>query len=366
MLLWLRRRWPLLHIRRRHVHRVERAPTRPRPRRLRDRARAGRHRRHHQDRCHLRGHRGAGAVGLNYDLGDHEAAYTALLDDINADGGINGRQIEPVYARSTRPTRRRPRRPACSSPRTTTSSSSPASSSTDAVLCVVATHATAWSAASITGAPRAGAGPLAHVDADTDQPEQRPPGLRRARRARRHRRCVPIPGPGARWTNRSCPPSRSSASRGGGRRRRRAAGRHSGDRRHVQTHLRAVPGRRRRHDRHRRRSGQTGRPTSATDTLPPKLLFLELTGARPSSPTPRPPTPRPRRARSRWRARPGPGPLRRTGDAGRASTSLAEAGLDTPAPRGVLRPDDQPYQAAFQACPDIALMRAWLRPPVRT
>ena len=38
------------------------------------------------------------AVGLNYDLGDHEAVYQALFDDINADGGINGRQIEPVFA----------------------------------------------------------------------------------------------------------------------------------------------------------------------------------------------------------------------------------------------------------------------------
>lgn len=38
------------------------------------------------------------AAGLNYDLGDHEAVYTALFDAINADGGIHGRQIEPVFA----------------------------------------------------------------------------------------------------------------------------------------------------------------------------------------------------------------------------------------------------------------------------
>jgi hypothetical protein len=37
------------------------------------------------------------AVNLNYDLGDYEAAYGALIDDINADGGIHGRQIEPVF-----------------------------------------------------------------------------------------------------------------------------------------------------------------------------------------------------------------------------------------------------------------------------
>lgn len=38
------------------------------------------------------------AVGLNYDLGDHQAVYQALIDDINAKGGINGRQLEAVFA----------------------------------------------------------------------------------------------------------------------------------------------------------------------------------------------------------------------------------------------------------------------------
>lgn len=38
------------------------------------------------------------AVGLELRLGDNEGAYQALFDQINADGGINGRQIEPVYA----------------------------------------------------------------------------------------------------------------------------------------------------------------------------------------------------------------------------------------------------------------------------
>src|SRR5689334_23174066 len=36
------------------------------------------------------------ASGLNYDLGPHEDVYNALFDAINEDGGINGRQIEPV------------------------------------------------------------------------------------------------------------------------------------------------------------------------------------------------------------------------------------------------------------------------------
>ena len=30
--------------------------------------------------------------------GDYEAAYTAVIDDINADGGINGRTLEAVFA----------------------------------------------------------------------------------------------------------------------------------------------------------------------------------------------------------------------------------------------------------------------------
>ncbi len=38
------------------------------------------------------------AVGLNYDLGDFEGAYQALFDAINADGGINGRMLEAVFA----------------------------------------------------------------------------------------------------------------------------------------------------------------------------------------------------------------------------------------------------------------------------
>src|SRR4029453_12191326 len=38
------------------------------------------------------------AVGLNYEFGDTEAAYQALADDINEDGGIEGRQLELVFA----------------------------------------------------------------------------------------------------------------------------------------------------------------------------------------------------------------------------------------------------------------------------
>lgn len=35
---------------------------------------------------------------VDLDQGDYEAAYRAVIDDINANGGINGRTIEPVFA----------------------------------------------------------------------------------------------------------------------------------------------------------------------------------------------------------------------------------------------------------------------------
>lgn len=38
------------------------------------------------------------AVGLDYELGDHRAVYTALIDAINADGGIHGRMLDPAFA----------------------------------------------------------------------------------------------------------------------------------------------------------------------------------------------------------------------------------------------------------------------------
>jgi hypothetical protein len=41
--------------------------------------------------------------------------------------------------------------------------------------------------------------------------------------------------------------------------------------------------------------------------------------------------------------------------------TLSDAGQDTPTPADSGDdPSNQPYQAAFQACPDVALMQAWL------
>lgn len=83
------------------------------------------------------------ASGLNYDLGDHEAVYDALFDKINADGGINGRQIEPVYA-PIDPTSTSPAEEAC----VKLTEDEDVFLITgfflaDAVTCPVATHATA-------------------------------------------------------------------------------------------------------------------------------------------------------------------------------------------------------------------------------
>src|SRR5262245_60259862 len=38
------------------------------------------------------------ASGIELDLGDFEAAYQAVADDINAAGGINGRTLDLVFA----------------------------------------------------------------------------------------------------------------------------------------------------------------------------------------------------------------------------------------------------------------------------
>lgn len=37
-------------------------------------------------------------ANLDYDLGDHRAVYQAIIDDINADGGIHGRTLRAVFA----------------------------------------------------------------------------------------------------------------------------------------------------------------------------------------------------------------------------------------------------------------------------
>jgi ABC-type branched-subunit amino acid transport system substrate-binding protein len=52
------------------------------------------------------------AVGLHYNLGDFEAAYNAIADDINSKGGINGRKLQLVFA-PINPTSAEPADAAC-------------------------------------------------------------------------------------------------------------------------------------------------------------------------------------------------------------------------------------------------------------
>ncbi|MET1002753.1 MAG: ABC transporter substrate-binding protein, partial [Acidimicrobiia bacterium] len=113
------------------------------------------------------------AVGLNFNLGDYQATYQALADDINAGGGINGRQLELVFA--------------------TIDPTGPASADAacvkltedddvflvtgfflnDAVLCPVDTHATAVVGGGMTPARLdAAKAPWITWMPDTDQPNQ--------------------------------------------------------------------------------------------------------------------------------------------------------------------------------------------------
>jgi ABC-type branched-subunit amino acid transport system substrate-binding protein len=112
------------------------------------------------------------ASGLSYDLGDHEAVYNALFDAINADGGINGRQIEPVFA-PIDPTNPAPAEEKC----VQLTEDEDVFIVTgffleDAVNCVVGTHATAVVGGSMTpDRLDAAQAPWATWTPDTDQPE---------------------------------------------------------------------------------------------------------------------------------------------------------------------------------------------------
>jgi hypothetical protein len=112
------------------------------------------------------------ASGLNYDLGEHEAVYQALFDKINADGGINGRQLEPVYA-PIDPTSPSPAEEAC----VKLTEDDDVFLVTgfflaDAVVCPVTTHATAVVGGEMTPDRLDQAeAPWVTWTPDTDQPE---------------------------------------------------------------------------------------------------------------------------------------------------------------------------------------------------
>ena len=112
------------------------------------------------------------ASGLNYDLGEHEAVYDALFDQINAEGGINGRQLEPVYA-PIDPTSPAPAEEACV--QLTEDDDVFLITGfflTDAVSCPVSTHETAVVGGEMTPALlEAAAAPWVTWSPDTDLPE---------------------------------------------------------------------------------------------------------------------------------------------------------------------------------------------------
>ena len=112
------------------------------------------------------------SVGLNYDLGDYEAVYQALFDDLNAEGGINGRQVEPVFA-PVDPTTVQPAEEACVQLTEDADVFMVVGFFlTDAVVCSVATHETAVIGGEMTPErlEQAAAPWLAWLP-DTDQPE---------------------------------------------------------------------------------------------------------------------------------------------------------------------------------------------------
>jgi Periplasmic binding protein len=113
------------------------------------------------------------AVNLNYELGDFEAAYQALVDDINADGGINGRTLEVAFA-PIDPTSPQPAEEACVE---LTEDDDVFLVTgfflTDAVKCPVATHATAVVGGTMNPERlELAEAPWLTWAPDTDQPEQ--------------------------------------------------------------------------------------------------------------------------------------------------------------------------------------------------
>ena len=121
------------------------------------------------------------AVGLDYEFGDMEAAYQALADDINEDGGIHGRQLELVFA-PIDPTSPTPAEEKCVQLTEDEDVFIVAGFFlADAVICPVSTHETAVEGGEMTP-ERLEAGRRAVGDGDPGlRPSRRgPAGLRRA------------------------------------------------------------------------------------------------------------------------------------------------------------------------------------------
>jgi Periplasmic binding protein len=304
-------------------------------------------------------------VGLDYDLGDHRAVYQALADHINDEGGINGRKLE-MHIEGVDATTAAPGEEQC----VKLTEDDDVFLMTgfylgDSVLCPVATHATAVAGGNMTperldqadapwlswlpdtDQPKAVVesfdergeldGKVAVFAAVADKPEvdnQVMPALEKAG-------IEPVE------TGISdAPPNDPVATQSAVKtiaEKFKAAG--------ADTVLIA---------------GASGAnwPTSMADdtSYRPKLLFLDTTAPRAFA-TSDATTDTSILEGSLSGGQYGPDQARfEEPEMQKCVAILEDAGIDTPAPKDFDPADkaNQPYQAAFQACPDMALTQAWL------
>jgi len=305
------------------------------------------------------------ASGLNYDLGDHRAVYDALFEAINADGGINGRTLEPVYA-PIDPTSPEPAEAKCVQ---LTEDEDVfvvvGFFLADAVVCPVNTHATAVVGGEMTperlGQAQA---PWITWTPDTDQPvavldamEERGEldgtiGVWAAERDQAEAEDVVIPhleelGHDVAETAIAVAPATDQAAQ--------------------QAEMSTIIERFRTADVDTVvlvGSSAQGWPQGINDTgsdYRPQLLFLTVVAPRAFSTNA---ATTDTTILEGMLAGGGYGPDQarfETASMQACVQTLTDAGLETPAPDDVGDdPSNQPYQAAFQACPDIDLLRAWL------
>ncbi|HKE76236.1 MAG TPA: ABC transporter substrate-binding protein [Acidimicrobiales bacterium] len=304
------------------------------------------------------------AAGLHYDLGDHKAVYQALFDDINAHGGIDGRKIEAVYA-PINPTSTAPAEEKCV--QLTEDDDVFAITGfflADAVLCPVGTHATAVVGGGMTPERlKQAKAPWITWLPDTDQSEAAlhrfdDEGLLDGKvavwaaardKAEVDEHIVPtLKALGAApvaTASAVAPPDDQAAQRTETMtfaEKFKAAG--------ADTVILVGP------------SGQGWPTIMQSDTsYRPKLLFTDvigLTGFATNGATTDTSVLKGAVAGGGY----GPDQARfDEPEMQRCVATLKTAGIDTPEPKDVGDdPANQPYQAAFQACPDVALLRATL------
>ena len=305
------------------------------------------------------------AVGLDYDLGDHRAVYQALADHINEQGGIHGRKLELVIE-GVDATTTSPGEEQC----VKLTEDDDVFLMTgfylnDAVLCPVSTHATAVAGGNMTAEriEQAEAPWLAWLP-DTDQPKEVVASF--AERGELDGKVAVFAAVADKDDLENdvlpaleeagvepvetgisdAPPNDPVATQNAVRtiaERFKAAG--------ADTVL-AV--------------GASGAnwPTSMADdaSYRPKLLFLDITAPRAFA-TSDATTDTSILDGSLSGGGYGPDQARyEEPEMQKCLAILEDAGIETPAPDDFDAADasNQPYQAAFQACPDMALLQAWL------